>query len=72
MLLCLAPMDGITDLPCRIITKKIFNKFNQDSSKVLYLWTEFMTTDGFIACPENVIKSIINTPYEFPIILQIF
>ena len=72
MLLCLAPMDGITDLLCRIITKRIFNKYNQDSSKKLYLWTEFMTTDGFIACPENVVKSIINTPYEFPIILQIF
>lgn len=72
MLLCLAPMDGITDLPCRVITKKIFEKYNNNPNHELYLRSEFMTSDWFLACPENTVKSIINTSYEFPIILQIF
>jgi len=72
MILWLAPMDGITDLPCRVITKKIFEKYNTNPENQLRLWSEFMTSDGFLACPENVVKSIINTKYEFPIILQIF
>lgn len=71
MILWLAPMDWVTDLPFRIITKKIFNKYNH-SNNDLRLWSEFMTSDWFLACPENVVKSIINSPYEFPIILQIF
>lgn len=71
MILWLAPMDWITDLPCRVITKKIFDKYN-NSKDELRLWSEFMTSDWFLACPENVVKNIINTPYEFPIILQIF
>ena len=65
-------MDWITDLPCRVITKKIFEKYNSNLNNELRLWSEFMTSDWFLACPENVIKSIINTKYEFPIILQIF
>ena len=72
MILGLAPMDWITDLPCRVITKKIFEKYNKSKDNKLRLWSEFMTSDWFLACPENVVKSIINSPYEFPIILQIF
>ena len=72
MILWLAPMDWVTDLPCRVITKKIFEKYNSNLNNELRLWSEFMTSDWFLACPENVIKSIINTKYEFPIILQIF
>lgn len=72
MILWLAPMDGITDLPYRVITKKIFNKYNINPDNKLRLRSEFMTSDWFLACPENVVKSIINTQYEFPIILQIF
>lgn len=72
MILWLAPMDGVTDLPCRVITKKVFEKYNTDKNNELRLWSEFMTSDWFLACPENVIKSIINSSYEFPIILQIF
>jgi len=71
MILWLAPMDWITDLPCRVMTKKIFNKYN-NSQHELRLRSEFMTSDWFLACPENVVKSIINTKYEYPIILQIF
>lgn len=72
MFLCLAPMDWVTDLPCRVITKKIFERYNQNKNYELLLWTEFMTSDWFLACPENVIKSIIHTPYENPLIIQIF
>lgn len=72
MILWLAPMDWVTDLPCRIITKQIFNKYNTNPDNELRLRSEFMTSDWFLACPENVVKSIINSPYEFPIILQIF
>ena len=72
MILWLAPMDWVTDLPCRVITKKIFDKYNDNPSNELRLWSEFMTSDWFLACPENVVKNIINTSYEFPIILQIF
>lgn len=72
MIVWLAPMDWITDLSCRIITKKIFNKYNKDPKNELRLRTEFMTSDWFLACPENVVKCIINTSYECPIILQTF
>ena len=72
MILWLAPMDWITDLPCRVITKKIFETYNANKNNEIRLWSEFMTSDWFLACPENVVKSIINTWYEFPIILQIF
>lgn len=72
MIFWLAPMDWVTDLPCRVITKKIFEKYNDNSDNELRLWSEFMTSDWFLACPENVIKNVVNTSYEFPIILQIF
>ena len=72
MIVWLAPMDWVTDLPCRVITKKIFEKYNNDPNNELRLRSEFMTSDWFLACPENVVKNIINTSYEFPIILQIF
>jgi len=72
MILGLAPMDWVTDLPCRVITKKIFEKYNNNPDNELRLRSEFMTSDWFLACPENVAKNIINSSYEFPIILQIF
>ncbi len=72
MILWLAPMDWITDLPCRIITKKIFEKYNTNPDHKLRLWTEFMTSDGYIANPHKVIKHIIHTKVEQPLILQIF
>ncbi len=72
MILALAPMDGITDLACRVITKKIFEKHNKNPENQLILRTEFMTSDGYIANPDKVIKHIIHTEYENPLILQIF
>lgn len=72
MLLSLAPMDWITDLPCRVITKKIFEKHNNNPDNKLFLWTEFMTSDWYIANPDKVIKHIIHTSFENPLIFQIF
>ncbi len=72
MIVWLAPMDGITDLPCRVITKKIFQKHNKNSKTRLRLWTEFITSDWYIANPHKVIKHIIHTDFEQPLILQIF
>lgn len=72
MILWLAPMDWITDLPCRVITKKIFDKYNTNPDNELILWTEFMTSDWYVANPDKVIKHIIHTEFENPIILQIF
>ncbi len=72
MILWLAPMDGITDLPYRIITKRIFEKYNKNPNLKLRLWTEFMTSDWYIANPHKVIKHIIHTDFEQPLILQIF
>ena len=72
MILWLAPMDGITDLPYRIITKKIFDKYNTNPENKLRLWTEFMTSDWYVVNPHKVIKHIIHTEFETPLILQIF
>ena len=72
MILWLAPMDGITDLPYRIITKRIFDKYNTNPENQLRLWTEFMTSDGYVANPHKVIKHLIHTEFEKPLILQIF
>lgn len=72
MILGLAPMDWITDLPYRVITKRIFDKYNNNPNYKLVLWTEFMTSDWYIANPDKVIKHIIHTEFENPIILQIF
>ncbi|HRX63699.1 MAG TPA: tRNA-dihydrouridine synthase family protein [Candidatus Absconditabacterales bacterium] len=72
MIIGLAPMDGITDLPYRVITKEIFDKYNINPKNELRLWTEFMTSDGYIANPHKVIKHMIHTDFEKPIIIQIF
>lgn len=72
MILWLAPMDWISDLPFRIITKRIFEKYNTNPDYKLQLWTEFMTSDGYVANPHKVIKHVINTSFENPLILQIF
>jgi tRNA-dihydrouridine synthase len=40
----LAPMDGITDMAYRIITKQLFEKHGS-SDDTLMLWTEFMSAE---------------------------
>lgn len=72
MIYWLAPMDWITDLPFRIITKKIFEKYNTNKNIDFILWTEFMTSNWYLANKNKVINHIIHTDFEYPIILQIF
>ncbi len=72
MILWLAPMDWITDLPYRIITKRIFDKYNTNPENQLRLWTEFMTSDWYVVNPHKVIKHMLHTEFETPLILQIF
>lgn len=66
----LAPMDGITDCAYRIIVKEIFEKYNSDDN--LWMVTEFMSSDGFIANPTWVLKHLMKTEIENSVIAQIF
>lgn len=70
MLLALAPMDGITDCVYRIICKEIFDKYNQNDDFLMV--TEFMSSDGYIANPAWVVKHLMHTEIEVPLIAQIF
>ena len=70
MRLCFAPMDWITNCATRLITSEIFNEYwNKEDS--LTLWTEFMNVDGFLINPHQVIRHILTTPWQLPI-LQIY
>lgn len=71
MKLCLAPMDGITDSAFRIITKKIFDKYKKSWDE-LYLFTEFMSADGYVHNPRAVAKHILHTDMENNLTFQIF
>lgn len=71
MLLCVAPMDGISDAVFRIITKKVFEKYG-NSNDTLLLWTEFMNVHGYAINPNKVIRHIVNTDYETPLIAQLY
>jgi len=70
MYLCFAPMDWITNCATRLITSEIFNKYWNKEDK-LSLWTEFMNVDWFLINPHQVIKHILTTPWQKPI-LQIY
>lgn len=70
MILWLAPMDGITDLPYRTIVKKIFDMYNTDHE--LWLWTEFMNTDGYMTHPAKLVKHLIHHEQEIPLYAQIY
>jgi tRNA-dihydrouridine synthase len=63
-------MDGITDLPYRTIVKKIFDAYNTDHE--LWLWTEFMNTDGYMTQPAKLIKHLIHHEQEVPLFAQIY
>ncbi|MFA5748172.1 MAG: tRNA-dihydrouridine synthase, partial [Candidatus Absconditabacterales bacterium] len=71
MILGLAPMDGFTDCAFRIITKEIFEKYNTNSDHSLFLRTEFMSADGYIANPIGVCKHLLSTKFEKNLTLQI-
>ena len=70
MQLCFAPMDWITNCATRLITSEIFNKY-WNKEDTLTLWTEFMNVDWFLINPHQVIRHILTTPWQKPI-LQIY
>jgi len=72
MFLGLAPMDGFTDCAFRQITKEIFAKYGEHDKYELMLWTEFMNADGYIINPLGVIKHLMTTQEQTPVIAQIF
>ena len=72
MLLWLAPMDGFTDCAFRQITKEVFEQYGEKDTYELYLWTEFMNADGYMINPLWVIKHLLTSPTQAPVIAQIF
>lgn len=72
MILWLAPMDWFTDCAMRNITQNIFDKYWNKSEYELWLWTEFMTADGYIRNPSWVIKHLLTNSKQKNLIAQIF
>ena len=70
-ILWLAPMDGFTDAACRSIVQDIRNEY-WDKQYDFFLWTEFMTADGFFRNPEGVVHHLETTPNQKNLIAQIF
>lgn len=87
MIFWLAPMDGITDCPYRLIVQDIFRQYNNSTSQSAkiptpqqvtgqahQLWTrtEFMSADGYMINPSRLIKHLIITDDEPDCIAQIY
>ena len=72
MILGLAPMDWFTDCAMRQITQNIFDKYWNKSDFNLWLWTEFMTADGYMRNPSWVIKHLLTNSDQKNLIAQIF
>lgn len=78
MLLWVAPMDWISDAIFRIITKEVFQKYGNSDKNIkwsrdeLVLWTEFMNVHGYAINPNKVIRHIVHTDYETPLIAQLY
>ena len=68
----LAPMDGFTDCAFRQIVKEIFEKYWEKDKYELILWTEFMNADGYIINPIWVVKHLLTSKEQSPVIAQIF
>lgn len=68
--LYLAPMDWYTDAAYRTICKNIFDKYNKIDS--FSMVTEFMSADGFVRNPKWVLKHLLKTPIDSPLVAQIF
>ncbi len=65
LITALSPMDGITDLPMRQITKK----YGQPD----YLFTEFLNVEGWHFAPEKLASILwCNQDQEAPVIAQIY
>jgi tRNA-dihydrouridine synthase B len=71
MRICLAPMDGITDLAYRTICKEIFLK-HWNPADELMLWTEFMSAEWYKHNPKWVVKHLRMSDFEPKLIAQIF
>lgn len=71
MILWLAPMDGITDCPYRLIVQDIFARYKR-SEDHLFTWTEFMSADGYMINPSRLVKHLITTSTEPHLIAQIY
>jgi tRNA-dihydrouridine synthase len=52
--------------------KEIFDKYGEKDNYELYLWTEFMNADGYIINPVGVMKHLMMTKEQAPVIAQIF
>jgi len=72
MIRALAPMDGITDTAYRHIVKEIFDKYNTDKNKELLLFTEFVSSDGYVHNFDGIKNHLTYKEKEKPLICQIF
>ena len=70
MILGLAPMDGVTDYPYRMIVEKIFKQYNNNHT--LWTRTEFMSADGYMLNPSRLVKHLITDQTEEHLIAQIY
>lgn len=64
-------MDGITDCAYRIIIREIFDTYTSQATQ-LRERTEFMSADGYVHEPTRLIHHLMHTPYEMPLIAQIY
>jgi len=71
MILWLAPMDWITNCAFRIIVKQVFDTYKSPGDE-LFLRTEFMSIDGYIHNPSKVVRHLMATKDESPLIAQIY
>lgn len=71
-ILWFAPMDGFTDAACRSIAQDTRNEYWDKNQYDFFLWTEFMTADGFVRNPEGVVHHLDTTPNQKNLIAQIF
>lgn len=60
----LAPMDGVTDLPTRLIQVEI--------AKPALVYTEFVSAEGYRAKPQNFKRKLALNGRERPVVAQIF
>lgn len=72
MILWLAPMDWFTDCAFRQITKEIFEKYGEKEKYDFRLWTEFMNADGYMINPTGVIRHLLTSKKQAPVVAQIF
>lgn len=65
-------MDGVTNLPYRMIVQRIFDRYNQHTYQTLWTWTEFMNADGYMVQPHRLAHHFIHNDRENNLIIQIY